>query len=488
MDKLDEILAKLAEIEAKIDELLGGKTEEATEEEQAATYDRLVAEHAKLTQVRDRLRSQRDRKAETARLTAEAEEAKKVAAADAEKAKRKAKPGEHRLTDAAPPAVEAPAPKIPATARRFGSLRCFRGCRDGRPAEERAYRFGMWAMARLATQLPHRYGHLQGTQDWVTKHVAAVGSNDISGYSNLIHPEFSMDIIDLREQYGVARRLLNLVPMLSDTKTVPRREGGLTAYPVGENTAGTESNKTWDEVMLTARKWMAISRASKEVDADLAISWGDDLAGEIAYAFAEKEDDCAFNGDGTSTYHGIRGVRTRLQDVDGVGTDSFGLVTGTGNAWSELTLNDHIGVVAKLPQYADTPTAVWVCHKAYYHNVMQKLELAAGGVTSLEIGAGDRRPRPVFLGYPVEFSQKFPATEANSSVTCVLGDLKRAAMLGDRQAVEIEFSDQAYVNGQSLWERDQIAIKGTERMDVVVHDVGSSSAAGPVVGLQTAAS
>ena len=35
---------------------------------------------------------------------------------------------------------------------------------------------------------------------------------------------------------------------------------------------------------------------------------------------------------------------------------------------------------------------------------------------------------------------------------------------------------------------DQIAIKGTERIDVVVHDIGDTSNAGPVVGLITASS
>jgi hypothetical protein len=46
----------------------------------------------------------------------------------------------------------------------------------------------------------------------------------------------------------------------------------------------------------------------------------------------------------------------------------------------------------------------------------------------------------------------------------------------------------AVINGESVWERDQIAIKGVERIDIVVHDVGSTTEAGPIVGLQTKAS
>ena len=47
---------------------------------------------------------------------------------------------------------------------------------------------------------------------------------------------------------------------------------------------------------------------------------------------------------------------------------------------------------------------------------------------------------------------------------------------------------EATVGGQSMWERDQIGVRGTERFDVVVHDYGSNSEAGPIVGLETAGS
>ena len=46
----------------------------------------------------------------------------------------------------------------------------------------------------------------------------------------------------------------------------------------------------------------------------------------------------------------------------------------------------------------------------------------------------------------------------------------------------------------SAFEQDEIVIRGTERFDVVVHDVGNQSATaasrvpGPIVGLITAAS
>jgi HK97 family phage major capsid protein len=102
-----------------------------------------------------------------------------------------------------------------------------------------------------------------------------------------------------------------------------------------------------------------------------------------------------------------------------------------------------------------------------------------------EIANGDRRPRPMFAGYPVEFSQVMPSTEANTQVCALLGDFTQGAAFGDRQEESIAFSEHATVNSENVFERNEIAIRGTERFDVVVHDVGSSSAAGPIVGLQT---
>jgi hypothetical protein len=59
------------------------------------------------------------------------------------------------------------------------------------------------------------------------------------------------------------------------------------------------------------------------------INMGDDLAGEIAYAFALKEDQCGFIGDGTSTYGGMQGVCTKIKGLSGTIANIAGLVVAT---------------------------------------------------------------------------------------------------------------------------------------------------------------
>lgn len=312
----------------------------------------------------------------------------------------------------------------------------------------------------------------------------AEGTNSLGGY--LVPHEFGNDIIDLRETYGVFRQYAKVVPMMGDTKSVPRRVSGLTVYNPGEGSAITASDKTWDSVQLTARKFATLAVYSSELDEDSMINIGDDLAGEIAWAFANKEDECGFNGDATSTYFGITGVREKIKGLSGTIANIAGLVVGTGNAYSELVLGDFNKVVARLPQFADTPRAAWFVHKTFYHEVMEKLALAAGGVTSIEISNGMRQFR--FLGYPVVVSQVMPKVEGNSQVCALLGDLSQAAMFGDRRQLSLAYST------DYKFAEDQLAIRGTQRVDINVHSVGNADGtaanrvAGPIVGLITAAS
>lgn len=373
--------------------------------------------------------------------------------------------------------------KIPDNVRRIGSLSHFKGERNGQTAEERAYRFGMLMLAKASMDLPKHYQFRQAIE-FARDHFALSSESGPDFGSVLVREEFGTDLIDLREKYGVVRRIFKRRMMTSDTRTDPRRASGLTAVFVGEGASGTESTKELEQVRLVAKKLMVISRYTSELNMDSVISIGDDLAYEISYAFAEKEDDCGINGDGTSTYGRIQGVRSALSTAAGspTTTSAGGVIVGAGNAYSELTLANFHSVVGILPEYADTPNTTWLVHRVFWSTVMQRLAFAQGGSTAGELQSGGRYE---FLGYPVTISQKMPSTEANSQLCALLGDFTQGATFGDRSTDSIEFSTEATVGGQSLWERDEIGIRGKERFDINVHSVGTTSVAGPIVGLQT---
>ena len=364
-----------------------------------------------------------------------------------------------------------PAPAIEFS--RVSKVKNFKGTVAGKSADERAYRFGKWFKgAVVGDQASKAWCDANGIQ---TKALSE-GTNYLGGY--LVPPEFSTDIIDLRETYGIARQVARVVPMSSDTLTIPRRAGGLTAYFVGEASTITDSNKTWDQVNLVAKKLAALTLWSSELNEDAMISIGDDLAGEIAYAFSQKEDECYFNGDGTSTYGGITGVRSKLRNVDSTIANIKGLQVATGNAYSEIVLGDFHGVLGKLPLYARNG-AVWVMSATFFDTVAHKLQTAAGGNTVVDIANGGVAR---FLGYPVVLSQVMPTTEANSQICALLGNFRLGSTFGDRRLLSLALSS------EYKFAEDQLAIRGTERFDINVHDVGNTTAAGPIVGLITAAS
>ena len=128
--------------------------------------------------------------------------------------------------------------------------------------------------------------------------------------------------------------------------------------------------------------------------------------------------------------------------------------------------------------YADTPNTAWVCHKAFYWNVMQKLMLAQGGTTLTETADGIKNP--MFLGYPVRFAQKMPGTSASGQISCYFGDMSLAVMFGERRQITLAQST------EYKWDTDQLAIRGTERFDINPHDVGDASTVGPLVALKNA--
>jgi HK97 family phage major capsid protein len=354
--------------------------------------------------------------------------------------------------------------------------------------EEIAYKFFNWFCATgldARSNLRAKAAQYCADNGIETKTVNE-GTNEQGGA--LVPPEFDPMLIRLIETYGVIRQAARISPMASETKAQPRRTGGVTTYWIGEGQTITPSNPTYDNINLVAKKLVALAVISSEINEDAAINVADELAFEIGYAFALAEDQAAFNGDGTSTYGGITGVCPKLKGLSGTIAYIAGLYVATGNLFSEFVLADFNGAVALLPTFGDTAAASWYCHRSFYYGTMQRLELAAGGVTAREISEGDRRGRPMFLGYPVTFTQVMPKADANSQVACLLGDASLAITMGDRRKRTL------FTDPYSLSNKDQILIRGTERVDLVAHDVGNANSsatsrqAGPMVGLISAAS
>ncbi len=356
---------------------------------------------------------------------------------------------------------------IPAKARSRSQVKSF----QGPDAEKEAYLSGLFYQAAF-TGNKEAKNKLQGHGIQMAQQG---GDDSLGGY--LVPDILETSLIRLVEQYGVARQECRVLPMgVGGTFSIPRRIGGYTSYFVDELADGTASDLTFDQINLVAKKLMILSSWSSELTEDSAVALGDTITQEIAYSFAQKEDDCLFNGDGTAGYGTIDGLASALLAGSVVAT-----ATGV-TSLADVTMATFEEAVGKLPQYAGIRPK-WYCHSSVWANTLQRLAMAAGGntVMNYENGVG-----PSFLGYPVVLSQVMaaggPDTDLASTDFCYFGDMGMTATLGDKRGVTVATDSSLYFTS------DAIALRATERFDINVHEVGAADAAGSMLALQMAAS
>lgn len=340
--------------------------------------------------------------------------------------------------------------------------------------EDDARAFGLLVMARTGENREHAAAVLKS--EFADIYQRAMASSPDSAGGALLVPEFSTRLTRLVEEYGVFERNAFKVPMTGESQQWMRQTGELTVYDGTEGVAPTESQLTFGNVSLGAREWIALTFYPETLSADAAVAVGEIVMRSMAYAFALKMDTVGFNGDGSVNHHRVMGIRTRLAAINGV-DDGGGLVLGAGNAYSELTLPNFDALVGALPQYAAGRAKLY-CSRKFFFEVLVRLSLSSGGVTAAEI-EGQRRM--MFMGVPVEISQVMPTTAANSQICCLLGDLQLSTTIGDRQAYTVKQSR------EYKWAERQVGVMGIRRVGVLNSELGTATAAGPVVGLITAA-
>lgn len=356
-----------------------------------------------------------------------------------------------------------------AKAKKVAKLKSFKGPK----AEENAYRAGMFLLATIGGKGVDGKGT---ARQWCRDHgveIRGVQTESVNTEGGFLVPSEMTDaIIDLREIYGAFRKNTRIYPMASDHTIIPRRTSGIEAHYLNEIDAIAESEKGWNQVELTAKKLGALTRVSSDLSEDTIINIADDLAAEMAHAFAAKEDNSGFNGDGTLAHSGQIGIRTKFVD----GGHTAGIYEGASPfvVWADGSLAvEIIGIMALLPTYA-WRGAKWYINPAGKVGLFDAITLAAGGNTTKETAEGTV---PIFAGYEVVMSAAMPVLPVNGEIAVLFGDLSLSSTLGNRRDIVVKISDQRYI------EFDQIGVQATERFCIVNHDIGDTVTPGPVVAL-----
>lgn len=352
----------------------------------------------------------------------------------------------------------------------------FRGARG----EERAYRAGLFLRAAVygtgaAVEKCRELGiALKLAERPVPQGFIRATGESINTAGGFLAPnELQNEILSLRDTAAVYRSNARVLPMGSDARTWPRRTGGVVANFVTENSPIADSAAAWDGITFAAKKLAGLVRLPAELYEDETVGLAQWFAEEIAYAFASREDDCGFNGDGTSTYSGIRGLT--FLALDGNHTAGNYTAASGHNTFGTLDATDIAGWMGKLPEYA-MPGAAFFASNVGFANTFCRLGQTSGAIGSI---VEDGQTVPTYLSYPVRLTPKLPAitTTLTGKVMALFGDLRLAGAVGNRRGVTVQTSDQRFLDS------DQIAVRGTERMDIINHDQGDNAKAGPVVAL-----
>ncbi len=409
---------------------------------------------------------------ESRRLIGEAERQAEVEAIEAKLAKPVETKSKSEISDGARIEVTDAGPRM----RSYGRLRSFKGPN----ALTQAYRAGRFLHAVLFDSAQSRewcrnHG-IDIRRDMSIEARDAVEGVDTKG-GFVVPDELEASIIDLREEYGNARQELRLKPMASETSSEPKKTGGLTAYPIGEGGSFTTSDQAWGRVNMVARKWGVLTKVSSELSEDTIVALAEDIAMDVAMAFAYAEDVACIDGDGSSAYHGIVGIRTKM--IDGSHSGSYyDAISGADN-WSEITDAILTSVMGKVKKYARRG-AKWHCSPLAKCAVFDRLLRAAGGNTNQQIAQGQPA---MYNGYPIVEWPAMPEDDAaaalNNKIMLIFGNLQQSSKFGTRRGITIRTLTERYAD------TDEIGIIATERFDIVHHSITGSSptTTGPVCGL-----
>jgi HK97 family phage major capsid protein len=337
----------------------------------------------------------------------------------------------------------------------------------GPGAEKKAEIVGYWAKSIMGDAVGRA---------WCVDHgigLTKAGSESTNVAGGFLAPQdFDDAIINVRETFGAFRQGADIRPTRSDGQVRPRRVGGLTANFVTEGSNIPESSFQLDAVESAQKKLAILGRCSSELFEDSAAVLGEFLTSEFGYAFAAREDDCGFQGDGTSTYAGISGLATKLVGLK----SSVGAASGH-NTFLTVDTTDIANLMAGVLATA-IPGAAWYVSATGYAQTICRLAAVSGGLVATQRPDGTISAN--YLGFPVRFSGKLAdvATSLTGKAMLFFGNLAMSSVIVERQQQTI-----IAISRDRALDIDQILVRGIQRCDIINHTVGDASTRGPIAML-----
>lgn len=158
----------------------------------------------------------------------------------------------------------------------------------------------------------------------------------------LIPTTVSSQIFNIEQEYGFIPQFTQSLGDIGKGEIkIPNVLSRPTWYAVNEGSSISGSGLNLGGISLKAHKWGTIIDWTNEVDEAVGSRLMPIIMKQIAEGLAEKKDDTFFNGDGTSSYNGIKGLEALAGTVNYVRT----AVAATGNtSFATLDADDFLKV------------------------------------------------------------------------------------------------------------------------------------------------
>lgn len=290
---------------------------------------------------------------------------------------------------------------------------------------------------------------------------STTGSSPNDGDAGLMIPtELRTEVLRIIPLYGIARRDMFYLPFSGpgNSRTIPALGTSVSVYWTNEGAAKRSTQPKFTVVTQTLKKLAAIVPFTEEILEDSAIN----LTALIAQLFAEAV-----------------GVEEDVQ-----------FFAGTGSPWTGVLRNSNVNIVLQasgdvhqltaddlLDMQDATPSGALNGSKYYFHrsvlSVIRKLKDANGNYIYQAPANG--LPGTIW-NFPYETSDAFPAVSTVTTNTpyVLFGNLQRAAILGDKQQLQVKLLTEATITDTdgstqiNLAEQDMQALRVVERVGYVL--------------------
>jgi HK97 family phage major capsid protein len=318
-------------------------------------------------------------------------------------------------------------------------------------SKEKATPFSL--VRTIRAQRDHDGDYLRRHQASVVKQYKALGINPDSAGGFLVPPEYSSEVIEFLRAEATVFPLCRQMPMSSDVLNIPKQTGAATSQWIGENSTISQSQETFGQVTLIAKKLAVLVPISNELLEDSDPSVDAVVREDITAELAEAIDSAILAG------AGVGNVPLGIYTIPGV--------TKTASS-TPTNYSDLVAMIARIKN-ANVRQGNWGwVGDPDAEAILRELQDPAGHyiwTSSVGIGnqAVDNAPDRL-LGYPFRYTTlaSGPSDDENPS-RLFFGDWSDA-VVGMRKSLSIVASSEA----GTAFAADQTWIRAIMRMDFVM--------------------